>query len=290
MKKRFLFLFLLFLSFHHLSAQHDPILFTLQEKGGNDELALLTSSGVKKLTNHPAKDSSPNQSSDGRYIVFTSERNGWWKIWLYDLEADKISQLTNSATAEYAPCFSPNGKEIVFTSGRTGNADLFIMNVDGSEMRNLTESAETESNAHWATDGFIYYSSNASGKYQITRIKPDGTGKEVLSDGTSDDLNPRLSPDNKTLVFYSYRYDNPEICIMKLSDRNVVRLTDNPLQDIRPAWSSDGSQIVFERGNKRNDQQIYLMNADGSNQRALTTEGYNYSPVFATKLNYLNQL
>lgn len=283
-------IFLLLFLFYQLSAQHDPILFTQQERGGNDELALLTSNGLKRLTSHPAKDSSPNQSPDGRYIVFTSERNGWWKIWLYDLEEDKISQLTSSSSAEYAPCFSPNGKEIVFTSGRTGNADLFIMNADGSDIRNLTESAETESNAHWATDGFIYYSSNATGKYQITRIKPDGTGKEVLSDGTSDDLNPRLSPDNSTLVFYSYRFDSPEICTMKLIDKKVVRLTDSPLQDIRPAWSPDGKQIVFERGDKKKSQHIYLMNSDGSNQTALTRNYYNYSPVFATNLEYLNRL
>lgn len=270
------------------NAQTYTILYTSQLPGGNDELAMMEVKGEQRLLiNHLAKDSSPDLSPDGKSLVFTSERQGWWKIWLMDLKTGSYKQLTNSASAEYGPCFSPDGKQILFTSGRSGNSDLFIMDRDGANLFNLTQSAEAEGNGYWAHDGFIYYASQLDGKYQLMRINPNGEGAEVLSDGTSDDLGPRLSPDGKRLVFYSYRFGNPEVCVMNLKTRKVTRLTEHPLQDIRPDWSPDGRKIVFERGDKRKDQQLYWMNADGSGLERLTSGGYNYAPVFAKEISYL---
>jgi len=46
-------------------------------------------------------------------------------------------------------------------------------------------------------------------------------------------------------------------------------LTRNPARDGLPAWSPDGRKIAFE--SKRDDNgEIYVMNADGSEQRKLT--------------------
>lgn len=270
-------------------AQEIPVLFTTQKEGRNDELMMIKNGKSSQLTSHLAKDSSPKVSADGELIVFTSERKGWWKIWLYNLVPGDITQLTNSTAAEYSPDFSPNGDQIVFTSGRRGRPDLFIMNIDGSQIRNLTNTEASEGAAFWATDGFIYYATNESGKYQLQRIKPDGTDKELLSDGQSDDLDPELSPDETRLVYYSYRFGNPEICTMNLKDKTINRLTNNTLQDIRPSWSADGSKIVFERGNKKDNQQIYIMNSDGTGQQQLTFKGYNYAPTFAANDRFLKK-
>lgn len=264
------------------------IVYTAQQRGGNDELAVMEPGQKPKLiTNHPAKDSSPELSADGRWLVFTSERKGWWKIWLMDLRTGDFKQLTDHSSAEYAPSWSPDGNQVLFTSGRARKPDLFIINRDGSGLRNLTSSAYSEESGYWANDGYIYYSARKEDYYQLMRIRPDGRDWELLSDGESDDLSPSLSPDGKRLVFYSYRFGNPEICLMELSSKQVTRLTDNPLQDIRPNWSPDGLKIVFERGDKRSDQQIYWMNADGSSQEALTMTGYNYAPAFVQNTDLL---
>ncbi|MFC1693024.1 TolB family protein, partial [Candidatus Latescibacterota bacterium] len=48
-----------------------------------------------------------------------------------------------------------------------------------------------------------------------------------------------------------------------------TRLTDNPKDDISPSWSPDSYQIVFT-SYRDNHKEIYVMNADGSNQTRLT--------------------
>jgi Tol biopolymer transport system component len=48
-----------------------------------------------------------------------------------------------------------------------------------------------------------------------------------------------------------------------------VPLTTNPARDSDPAWSPDGRSIAFVSDRDGNPE-IYVMNADGSNQRRLT--------------------
>lgn len=46
------------------------------------------------------------------------------------------------------------------------------------------------------------------------------------------------------------------------------------------SWSPDGSQVVFETLSARRDAQIVVINADGSGQTQLTSEGKDCCPVW----------
>lgn len=74
------------------------------------------------------------------------------------------------------------------------------------------------------------------------------------------------------LAFQSDRDGNLEIYVMGPDGSNQTNLTNNPAEDIDPAWSADGSQIVFasNRETEFSGQYLYLMNADGSDLRQLT--------------------
>ncbi|MCB0279038.1 MAG: PD40 domain-containing protein [Calditrichaeota bacterium] len=261
----------------------DQVLFTRQI-ANNDDIYLIDKNGVERqITNHRSKDSSPVMSPDGNYIVFTSERVGWWKVWLYDLQKNEFKQLTNSSSAEYAPAWSPDSKWIVFVSGRGGNDDIYKMDINGGQLQQLTRNPESDNTPSWALNNRIYYSAMTNGVYQVFEMNPDGTDNRMISSGQSDKLKPQLSPDQKFLLYYSDADGNYEIYRQSLRDKTVKRLTNNPLMDIRPAWSADGKWIVFERGDKRRNQHIYMMDSDGNQQRQLTKSAYNYAPSFVTK-------
>ncbi|CAG0943133.1 partial Tol-Pal system protein TolB, partial [Anaerolineae bacterium] len=50
----------------------------------------------------------------------------------------------------------------------------------------------------------------------------------------------------------------------------IIQLTNNRALDIRPAWSPDNRLIAFQSNRDSETYHIYVMNADGSDQRALT--------------------
>jgi Tol biopolymer transport system component len=82
------------------------------------------------------------------------------------------------------------------------------------------------------------------------------------------------------IVFASKRDDEYEIYVMNADGTDQRRLTNNPHEDGRPAWSPDCRQVAF--GSDRSGHfDIYVMNADGSNVRRLTNKGDNGYPAWS---------
>ena len=71
------------------------------------------------------------------------------------------------------------------------------------------------------------------------------------------------------IVFSSNREGNYEIYVMSDNGNNLKRLTYNLVRDYQPRWSPDGKQIAFVR-RLQNQGDLFLMNADGRNERQLT--------------------
>jgi TolB protein len=73
-------------------------------------------------------DYNPAWSPDGRWIVFTSERDGSPDLYKVDLDTSRVTRLTNHAMYEDQAAVSPDGKRIVFVSTREGGtADLWTL-------------------------------------------------------------------------------------------------------------------------------------------------------------------
>ena len=85
---------------------------------------------TKRITNTAAQERNINFSADGRSLVYASERDGQWNLYVsrIKLEDDpsfayareiEEEQLTKGSTACFQPAFSPNGKEIAYLANRT---------------------------------------------------------------------------------------------------------------------------------------------------------------------------
>ena len=78
------------------------------------------------------------------------------------------------------------------------------------------------------------------------------------------------SPDGSKIVFFSNRDGNEEIYVMGSNGRKQVNLTNHPALDAAPTWSPDGTQIAFHSNREGGQDDIYVMNPDGSNVVNLT--------------------
>ncbi len=102
---------------------------------------------------------------------------------------------------------------------------------------------------------------------------------------TQSDFGPRISPNGKQVVFYSYRNDSlPDIFLVDIEQRKEVRLTESYHSwDLNPKWSKDGNQIYFS-SNREGSMSIFRMNKDGSNVERVThpKEGNRHSDLSFT--------
>src|SRR5687768_12529242 len=77
--------------------------------------------------------------------------------------------------------------------------------------------------------------------------------------------------ENGRVVFQSNRAGSPELYSMNADATDIRRLTWNAVSDAAPRVSPDGGRIVFTRTVSGIDQDIWIMNADGSGERQLTS-------------------
>ena len=110
---------------------------------------------------------------------------------------------------------------------------------------------------------------------EIALMNPDGSGVVELHVNGSD---PALSPDGTRIVYCSLREDvYSQIYTMKADGTDPKRLTNFSTGDAcGPAWSHDGKKIAFYAfalTSPRRNPQIWVMDADGSNQKRIVDHG-----------------
>jgi len=119
------------------SPDNDKIVFTGLSEAGNRDLYIVDvkTRKLEKLTDDFYDDKDPSWSNDGRYIVFSSDRNvfgndGYYNLFLYDLNDSNIYYLTYGKHNDYSPSWSPDNKYIAFTSDREESTNIWLLKTD----------------------------------------------------------------------------------------------------------------------------------------------------------------
>jgi hypothetical protein len=105
---------------------------------------------------------------------------------------------------------------------------------------------------------------------------------------------PDVSPDGQRVLFVADRTNSggagTDIYLMPVTGGAAQNITNDSTAKIEaaPQWSPDGSQIVFQaKTEDKGNNDIYLMNADGSGARSLATGGDNIRPRWSPDGKYI---
>lgn len=119
--------------------------------------------------------------------------------------------------------------------------------------------------------------SGVPGIYHLRTSAPD-TLYPLLVDSASN-WQAVLSPDRTRVAFSSERGGSYDLYVMDADGRNLRRLTEDPGTEGEPAWSPDGTRIVYSFTSRTGVSQIASIKADGGDLRPLTSSaGGNRSP------------
>jgi TolB protein len=187
-------------------------------------------SGIKQLTADAFIDQQPAVSSDGRYVVFQSNRSGGQKIWRMDADGSNPKQLTETSFVDSSPVCSPDGRLVVFMSERSGIWTIWKVGIDGGSTVQLTQHSSQFPTI--SPDGkllaYFFTDEHANNQPRLTIISFDG-GEQVKTIDLPRSAQPiafAWSPDGRSVAFIDDRSGIPNVWSQPLDGSGPKQLTN----------------------------------------------------------------
>lgn len=218
-------------------------------------------------------------SFDGKQLIFQSKRDGRGcdQIYKMNIDGSGVKMVSNGEGRTTCSYFLKGGKKVIYAS-TFGGAKECPPNPDFSM-------------------GYVWpvYSD-----FDIYESTPDGKNIKKLTNTPGYDAEATVSPNGKKIVFTSERDGDLDLYSMDINGKNVKRLTDGVGYDGGAFYSPDSKMIVYRRSTPTTPAEIarfkdllskhlvvptvfelWVMNADGTNKRQLTTlGGGSFAPFF----------
>ena len=296
--------------------QNGKIVFT-SDRGGSKQIWVMDANGSNQtqLTFAYRAAQLPSWSRDGTKIAFVGSWDSPGLAYtgrpvtdqLYVMNADGSNQklLTTAWFAnrqlvsnENAPTWSPDGKLIAFQGHSLFhhplNKPAYVIHADGSGLARLPDVLH---NMDWSPDGTrLVYDFNGQGIRITNAPSISFGGADVAGPATGPvlttkpgDRNASWSLDGKRIVFNrSPNGDGsaPNVFVMNADGSALTDLTGNS-SDQLPVWAPNGTKIAFAARGAVNNEDILVMNTDGTGRTRLTTDpGLDYQPSWQLGPNW----
>ncbi len=235
------------------------------------------------LTDNQVNSLDPVWSPDGENILYATDEDGDWEIFIMDPDGTTTNLTEHDATDQH-PRWSPDGSRIVFWSDRDeGYQNIFVMDSDGSNPVNLTPGEWNDWSPSWSPDGTqIAFRSERDGNWEIYLINVDDPELLVrLTTNDAYDDRPVWSPDGKQIVFHTTMgAEDPalgndwQIFTMNIDgseQQPLINLADSTM-NADPFWSTDGTYLLFSSNATGLPNNIYRYNFTTGDSEQLSSD------------------
>lgn len=209
-------------------------------------------------------------------------------VYTMNSDGSDVKQLTNLGPDSGAAweSWSPDGKQIVFNVYSPPNflGQLWLMNADGSDQRLLfAEGDLDEERPSFTPDGtsVVFSRCQLDGETcTLYQIKTDGSGLTAIMkfDFGIRDLSAVYSPLTGKLAFTSVARGGIvcAIYVTNAQGSKLHQITPPRLSARQPDWAPDGTKIVFSTHCNPENEEIWVVDAEGTGTHRLTKNGNDY--------------
>ena len=219
----------------------------------------------------------PKWSPDGQQIIYQSDRNGNWDIFLYDLQRDSTFQLTTSPYNEQHPEWSSDGKTIVFDSDQNNTTKLYVLDrTTGGEKLLFNRNIRCREAVFGQNDEIVFFSGydNQEKKWGIYSYEFFYNNLNLLSDVHRFTRLSSVSPKGDDILFLGSGSPGSKSTMEMINwYGNVLKVfSDHDFVD--PVFGVNGLKIYFVSAKDDKNGEVYSFWKDGSHLQRLTDDNY----------------
>jgi dipeptidyl aminopeptidase/acylaminoacyl peptidase len=187
--------------------------------------------------------------------------------------SDDVRALIADIPTPAVPVWAPDGTALAYLWDDGAGWELWVCDAGGANARRLAADAVL-GQIDWGPG--IAYTRRVEGGTAIAVVDPASAETRAVTQGPRDRA-PQWSPDGTTLAFLSGRAGAMDVWRTPATGGAATQLTErtNPLDEPRwtPRWSPDGQWIAYvsSRSGERNNDDLWLVAADGREHRQLST-------------------
>ncbi|PYR94196.1 MAG: hypothetical protein DMF84_06510 [Acidobacteria bacterium] len=217
-------------------------------------------------------------TSDGKELIFASNRNGRHQLWRVNVSGTAQPTVVDGITEARSPAVSTS--RLVYQA-LTEDYDIRLLNrgADGawnaSKPSSFAASIRDEQNPSVSPDGRrLSFVSDRSGWFEVwVCAYPEASDCRQLTSFRQGYVgSPRWSPDSQRIAFDARVDGNADIYLVRADGGQPVPLTHESSVESRASWSADGRSIYF-RSDRTGTHQIWKMPVAGGAPGQITTHG-----------------
>lgn len=227
----------------------------------------------QNITRLKGDELSPAWSPDGNQLLFQSNKNGNWDIFMYHLQNDSIEQLTISIGNEKNPVWINNGKSIVFDSDKSGSYKLYRMDLPSKNTELLFKrQIQAREPSFSQSEDLVYFSGfdPQEKRWAIYSYEFFYGNLNELTQINGNSHSPSVSPSEDKIVFTLSNRNFPfdQIQLMNWYGNEIQLFTEFHGTD--PSWGNNGLKVYFISNKDSKSGNVYSMWTDGSHLEQIT--------------------
>ncbi len=254
------------------------LLYTSRRTGTRDIWVMPVSGGEPLQLTHDVRDDyAPAWSPDGQWVAFLSDRGRQTDVWLVPSDGGTEVRVTDNADVETALRWRPGTNELKYEVLTQREALWAHSLADNSELRLTTDPVRLATSFDVNRDGskVVFAVIRGGGVLDLLTAPVAGGAPEPLVSNSSNNTDPRWSPDGSTVAFTSNRTGNDDIFVVDGAGGAPRALTSWSSNEGNPRWMPDGSGVYFLSDHESSTflRELWLVPAAGGEPRQITHDG-----------------
>ncbi len=181
--------------------------------------------------------------------------------------------------------------KLAFINEESGSSEVCVADMLFQRVVQLTNDRVSSIGPKWSPDGnAIVYTSYKAGFPDIYKLDLRTNSREVVANYKGLNTGARYSPDGSRIAMIISGGSNSDVWVRDASGR-MKNLTKSRGLEAAPAWSPDGTRLVFS-SDERGGPQLYVMPSVGGSYRRLATNVSgdcaqpDWNPVFDNQIAF----